>query len=266
MFTVLCALILVLPTNNANSVNNANNANLAGWSLRKTLTTPANGPASHVAEYRRRVLSSDLETLLHSTEDDDGSDHDSSATLQFSEDELNKRESESIESGSVDANADETSGVHRHDGKCVVIEECAYCSDYKNDASDECKATGRRERIECNFLSSETSEEENERKYRSCRRTKKDDELLVMQLQLMCLLTSYFSLLSMRREKLKSVSLFDQRVVRRSRTMIPVTNKNPMAYTEVQQVENGCRRDNNMEDNILHKVGADGTEKLDNKF
>merc|ERR1712008_210466 len=148
-------------------------------------------------------------------------------------------------------------GGNQHDGECVVIDECAYCRDYKNDSSDKCQATGRRERVECFVLN---SEEKSESKYRSCRRTKKDEELLMIQLQLMCLLTSYFSLRSVRREKLKSVSLFDQRIVRR-RPMIPVISNNLKTYNDVQQVENG-----NMEDNILQRVvSSDGIEKLANK-
>jgi len=273
MQKVLFTLALVLTTSNANKVNFANSANLAGRMLRKTLTAPADNPASLVAEYHRRALSSDLDSIIDSEDGDDSSDH--SHTLQFSDDEWSEAKLVSTESGSVNAKPDETSDDHEYDGECVVINECAYCSNFKNDTSEHCQATGRRERIECTFLSSgirffngevKQTKKIREMNYRSCRRTKKDEEFLVMQLQLICLLTSYFSLLSVRREKLKCVSLFDQRIVRR-RPMIPVINNNPKTYADIQQVENVCCRDTNMEDNIMHKVvSSDGTEKLDNKF
>jgi len=265
MQKVLFALALLVPTSNANNVNVANTANIPSSNLRHILTTPTNNHASLAAEYHRRVLSAALETVLDSKNDDDTSDN--SHTLQFNDDDVSEKKLESTESGSsVDANPDETSGGNQNDGECVVIDECAYCSDYKNDASEKCQVTGRRERIECIGLNSETkSEKKSETKYRSCRRTKKDEELLVMQLQFMCLLTSYFSLRSVRREKLKSVSLFDQRIVRR-RPMIPVSSNNPKTYTDVQQVEKGSCRDTNMEDNVLHRVvSSDGIEKLANK-
>lgn len=255
MHKLLLALTLVLPTNYANHVNHAN---FIGWKLRKAQIMPANNRVSHVAEHRRELLS-DLDTIIGSTNDDYFSD-----TLQLdTEEERNEGES-----GLIDLSLDETSdgtSDGQYDVRCAVVEECAYCSDYKNDASPICQATGRREKIECTFSSSENTRKEKRTKFRSCRRTKKDEEFLVMQLQLICVITTYFSLRSVRREKLKSVSLFDQRAVRR-RPHISSNNNMPASYTEVQQVDNGCRKDTNMQDNLLHESGSsDGNEKLDNK-
>jgi len=143
MHKVLLALTLVLPTNYASHASHANYANFFGRKLPQVKIT-ANNRASHVSEDHRRELLSDLETIISSTNDDDYF----SATLQFTEEEQNEGEP-----GSIDLNLDETLDDHQYDVRCVVVEECAYCSDYKNDASPICQNTGRREKIECTFSS-----------------------------------------------------------------------------------------------------------------
>ena len=59
----------------------------------------------------------------------------------------------------------------------------------------------------------------------------------------------------MRREKLKSASLFDQRTAKR-RSMMTSSVSSPVPYTEIQQEDK----------NLIHEAGSsDGAEKLDNK-
>ena len=144
MRRVLFGIILVLPTD---YVTSDNYAGILSSKLSGTII-PAS-TASDVAEYHRRVLSSDLDAIINSTHDDD----DLSDTIQLSEEGRNEGEPALLESGSLDVvNSDETGG-HQDDEGCIIIDECAYCSDLKNDASDQCQTTGRRERIECTLNS-----------------------------------------------------------------------------------------------------------------
>merc|ERR1712150_114566 len=137
---------------------------------------------------------------------------------------------------SVEIHLNETVDVRQHD------DNCAYCSDFTKNPSAACKATGRRERVECEYFSEDNrSKSKRERSYRSCKRIKREEEMLVVQLQVFCALLSFISLRSVRREKMKSISLFDQRAMRR--------RPSPVSITEIQQAENGFGKETSIEDN-----------------
>jgi hypothetical protein len=57
--------------------------------------------------------------------------------------------------------------------------------------------------------------------YRSCARTKWDDEFLMVRLQLFCLLLGAWSFASLKKQKMATASLFDQRKQKRGGSHVP---------------------------------------------
>jgi hypothetical protein len=57
--------------------------------------------------------------------------------------------------------------------------------------------------------------------YRSCARTKWDEEYLMVRLQVFCLLLGAWSFASLKKQKLASASLFDQRKQKRGGSQLP---------------------------------------------
>lgn len=160
-----------------------------------------------------------------------------------------------------DENVEET-GNYKYES-CVVVSECAFCTGSESNISEECKATGRLEKIICNVSSTGKSKKKENTKYRSCKRTQRDEESLVLRLQFICIVTAFFSLRSVRREKLMNASLFDQRTDKR-RSPFNLNNNNTTHYTEVRQVQNDGCIDMNLDGNNKAK-DSDGVEKLENK-
>ena len=102
------------------------------------LLRPVENPSTHVA--RGRLLSGgDVDIIIDSAQDDDNSH-----TLLFSE---GRKEGQS---GTKDS--DDTADIGHRDESCIVIDKCAYCTDFKNNPSGACRDTGRRERVECEYF------------------------------------------------------------------------------------------------------------------
>ena len=63
------------------------------------------------------------------------------------------------------------------------------------------------------FAVTEESTGEQRKSYRSCARTKADEEYLMIRLQVFCLLLGVVSFASVRKQKAVTASLFDQRKI-----------------------------------------------------
>ena len=100
---------------------------------------------------------------------------------------------------------------------CTVLESCRRCTDGDRRDHPECQSTGIISISKCPLL--EEEEEAESIVYQVCQRTKADDEFLMIQLQMMCLVLGVLSFLSVRRQKSSASSLFDQR--QRMRTPNP---------------------------------------------
>jgi hypothetical protein len=86
------------------------------------------------------------------------------------------------------------------------------------DFSSSCDATGKHQLYQCQSFDTnndrdddDTSSSHNVKVYKSCHRTKWDEDYLMFRLQGICMALAFLSLKSVRREKVTSESLFDQR-------------------------------------------------------
>lgn len=90
--------------------------------------------------------------------------------------------------------------------RCIPIDECELCLLEE----EGCAETGRRRKFECTLG-------DNRRKvYNSCLRTTADEQWLVVRMQFFCAMVFIFSMISTRKQKIISASLFDQRKRRKS--------------------------------------------------
>lgn len=112
---------------------------------------------------------------------------------------------------------------------CTPIGECEVCPhNYKiliekedekiKGEFDSCEKYGRRMQFECTvlFQESESSEKiaQSLSEYRPCRFTDTDEQFRMLRMQMICLLTGVWFLRNVRRQKVASASLFDQRRMR----------------------------------------------------
>mmetsp|Transcript_29054 Transcript_29054/g.35390 ORF Transcript_29054/g.35390 Transcript_29054/m.35390 type:complete len:214 (-) Transcript_29054:152-793(-) len=88
--------------------------------------------------------------------------------------------------------------------RCVAVDECVLCKNEEK-LEDDCEVTLRHQKFEC------SSGVKRMIVYRSCNRTVQDEEALMVRFQLLCTLVAFISLMSTRRQKRVSASLFDQR-------------------------------------------------------
>mmetsp|Transcript_28060 Transcript_28060/g.61562 ORF Transcript_28060/g.61562 Transcript_28060/m.61562 type:complete len:154 (-) Transcript_28060:56-517(-) len=98
--------------------------------------------------------------------------------------------------------------------RCFSLGECERCGEHvtkvKASTIEGCNKTGRRERYECVVLKEEKEIRRFEL-YQPCQRTVADEEFLMVQMQLLCVIFGLFSVLLMQKQKHASISLFDQR-------------------------------------------------------
>mmetsp|Transcript_13526 Transcript_13526/g.27471 ORF Transcript_13526/g.27471 Transcript_13526/m.27471 type:complete len:284 (+) Transcript_13526:117-968(+) len=112
---------------------------------------------------------------------------------------------------------------------CTPMEECELCPlKWKQllDKDDEkikgefesCTKYGRRQEFECTvlFQENDTSEKvaKSKHEYKPCRFTDSDEAFRMLQMQLICLMVGLWSVRSVRRHRMSSASLFDQRRMR----------------------------------------------------
>ena len=97
--------------------------------------------------------------------------------------------------------------------------QCERCNGGKRSGREGCEETGKRQLFLCESAADEDDDSEVESEvestsfevYKSCNRTRVDEDYLMMRLQGVCALVSFLALRSVRREKVRSESLFDQR-------------------------------------------------------
>ena len=129
------------------------------------------------------------------------------------------------------------------DESCTVEEECRLCSSSEKKTIDECKTTGIIQTVTCSKLKSGEDDDEEEEEtggskkkrgrkktkfpsgkgrtiYKSCRRSEAEEQNLVVQLQVFCLLMGVLACISARKQKVANASLFDQRKIAASKAAI----------------------------------------------
>jgi len=98
--------------------------------------------------------------------------------------------------------------------QCEKVGECMPCQGNTKDmhTPDVCSETGRREKVLCTetkngaFTIKRTFE-----RYQSCTRITVDEQFRLIQFEIVCLLIGMISIVSIKRQKRASASLFDQR-------------------------------------------------------
>lgn len=83
---------------------------------------------------------------------------------------------------------------------------------------ESCVKYGRRRQFECTILFQESDSSEKRAKtlseYRPCQYTESDEQYRMLRMQMMCLLVGFWAIRNVRRQKVASASLFDQRRMR----------------------------------------------------
>lgn len=95
--------------------------------------------------------------------------------------------------------------------ECSPVAKCEICTftDQKTFA-DACKPTGRMQKFKCVEFEDE-EESKGGIEMRSCKHTEADEEFAMIRLQMFCCLIGGMALMSVKRQKRVSASLFDQR-------------------------------------------------------
>jgi hypothetical protein len=133
-----------------------------------------------------------------------------------------------------------------HDS-CTVLESCHRCTDGDRRDHPECQSTGIISITKC------STEEEESVIYQVCQRTKADDEFLMIQLQMFCLLLGVVSFLSVRRQRTTASSLFDQRQ----------RMKTPRAATAgTIELGTASKTRNNNHEGVLSRMNSRDEEKV----
>eukprot|EP00804_Cyclotella_cryptica_P014173 CCRYP_005595-RA/>CCRYP_005595-RA protein AED:0.32 eAED:0.32 QI:525/1/1/1/1/1/3/255/189 len=129
---------------------------------------------------------------------------------------------------------------------CSAAGECELCPHHWRvslETEDEkikgefesCELYERRQRYDCTlFYDAESSEKttKNRSEYRPCRYTESDEQLRMLRMQLICLVIGLFSIRMVKRQKVKSASLFDQRRARNQLHNSTTSNGHNDAGTE----------------------------------
>jgi nicotinic acid mononucleotide adenylyltransferase len=92
---------------------------------------------------------------------------------------------------------------------CTPIEKCQQCTFSEQKEYEACKETGRWAKFECSLPTELTSSTRME--MMSCKYTEADEEFAMVRLQMMCFLIGSIAVMSVRKQKRLSASLFDQR-------------------------------------------------------
>ncbi|KAG7351727.1 cytidylyltransferase-like protein [Nitzschia inconspicua] len=98
------------------------------------------------------------------------------------------------------------------DEVCTPVEKCQRCSFTDQQNYDSCKETGRWEKVECSTDTvNGTSSSSSRFVMRSCKYTEADEDFAMVRLQMLCFLVGSIAVMSVRKQKRLSASLFDQR-------------------------------------------------------
>jgi len=91
---------------------------------------------------------------------------------------------------------------------CTESSKCLQCTFSEKKTYDACAATGKWQKFECSV-----SDDETESKYemRSCKHTDLENGLAMIQFQLFCMLIGTLSIVSVKKQKKLSLSMFDRR-------------------------------------------------------
>lgn len=109
--------------------------------------------------------------------------------------------------------------VPLHD-RCSPIGECMLCPGAgirakKNHVREGCEMTQRRQKFECIIGGANAKGLSINRSrytvFQNCKRTTSDEEYLMLELQVVCTIVAFFSISKVKKEKIVSASLFDQR-------------------------------------------------------
>lgn len=115
-------------------------------------------------------------------------------------------------------------------GRCNPSGQCEICPGGKRSGREGCEETGKRQKLLCPSENDNDDADDDDPQtatYQSCKRTVADEEYLMVRLQCMCVVFAFFALRTVRREKMASESLFDQRKrISRQQEMVPLTTAN----------------------------------------
>jgi len=92
---------------------------------------------------------------------------------------------------------------------CQVIEKCEMCSFSDQKAVPVCKETGRREKREC--VAHDGDDSKSYEDWFSCKYTDADEQFAMVRFQMICVVLGSMALISVRRLKRVTASLFDKR-------------------------------------------------------
>jgi hypothetical protein len=92
---------------------------------------------------------------------------------------------------------------------CTPIEKCQQCTYSEQKDFEACKETGRWEKLQCATSTEQTVSTRT--KMMSCKYTDADQEFAMVRLQMLCFVIGSIAIMSVRKHKRLSVSLFDQR-------------------------------------------------------
>mmetsp|Transcript_24440 Transcript_24440/g.56957 ORF Transcript_24440/g.56957 Transcript_24440/m.56957 type:complete len:190 (+) Transcript_24440:725-1294(+) len=122
---------------------------------------------------------------------------------------------------------------------CRPAGECEECTETRKKRQEVCGKTGKIQVYKC-FVEEEGTETTTRTIFKSCRRTRADEEFLMVRFQVFCFLLGSLSFLYAKRQKTQSASLFDQRRLRRN-SSIEVPN------VEEREIESSPDEDSEME-------------------
>jgi len=94
---------------------------------------------------------------------------------------------------------------------CTRKTECHLCTGTDVESIPECKATGKMESFSCELTENDATTVRTRHKIESCQRTRPDEDYLMIQLQVICLLLGSFSYATVKRQRAQYASGFDQR-------------------------------------------------------
>lgn len=98
-----------------------------------------------------------------------------------------------------------------HQEICTLKTECRECTRRDKETIPECKSTGKIAAFTCVTVEKGDEKTESRRKIESCRRTRTDEDYLMVQLQIICLLVGSFTFMTVKRQRQLHASGFDQR-------------------------------------------------------
>lgn len=102
---------------------------------------------------------------------------------------------------------------YESENSCAPSSECVLCPETHFIELDECKLTHRRQVFTC-FISRDGNLSGEYRLYKSCNRTKLDEQYIIIHIQILCLLLVLFFMIPFRRKKTLNASSFDHRNIK----------------------------------------------------